>query len=559
MPIANQAPDDNSDDVSSIDSNISNLVKRFIAPIDNIRSMSKPGSQTVSKTTNSIIPIAKNNFANLTINNSQSIESRAHAFYRMLGLPVAVASGGFYNPGFDPNAKETFTKHSGIDSKIDPAIQNMLDLREIVPQGKKQIFSNQDINASIYALLLRYPLPFNVLKQGLQPFDIDQQTFTVTTRADAANILALVNPDLSDAITSGASGFFGSAHILKPFIVDPRIASTVMPDSNSICVPFLPDKNSTKISGTNYLQRPGLEAIIRQRLTDQVTDVTFLNAVSNVISGQNSPSINTYNLNRQTLTDTIDALTANNNVSASATDSFSNFTNTQATMVSQLIQTIKTVIIQLASAMTKIDTVKLKINWFPVPSVDGPGTGSVGASLSRTGTSCAYSKLDNDIVQLRINKLNTQYQLTSQPDVGQFASPFSGSAAPDQIKVFNDQLEQSVSQRDKLAQDAFDAMGIIENITGEISGLGLIDVLAIYTALWAIDINTLVNFLDQDAFQRLSTYNPDLVNGLSDSTIPITKVLSTFETTLSNILSFADKLLENQFSSPFDMDGGSIM
>lgn len=566
MQLPDRSPETGIDDISNIDSKIANLAKRYIEPIDKIRSMSRPDvGKTVSKNNNSNVSIIKNDFNNLKVNNSRALESRAHAFYRMLGLPVAVADNSFYNPGFDPTAAQTFTKRQAINDKIDSSLQVLMNLREITPENQRQIFANQNISSSVYALLLRYPLPFKVLADGKQPFDIDAQFFKVDDRSSAANFLALLNPQLSDSISGVSADFTGARHILRPFIVDPKIENTVMPDGNKICVPFLADKKATKLSDNVFLQRPGIELIIRQRLADKITNTVFLNDISKIIKGQNSPSVITSSLDRETLIDTIEALSSHNKINPSATNDFSNFSSTQVTIVSTLIETIKAVIKELGKDMIIIDRAKQLINWFPVPSTDGPGTGPVGASISRAGTSNALSEIDNSIVELRIKKLNAESQLNQQTDLGSFASPFVGSSGADKIKVFGDQLQDQVQKRDRIAEEAFIAMGNIETITGEISGLGLIDILSIYTALWAIDTDTLISFLDDDSFQRMITFNPSFASISAVSArkggtkTPITTALSKFESKLSNLLSFADKILANQLISPLEVFGGSTV
>lgn len=576
MKISKPAPETGIDDTSSIDANIDNLSTRYIQPIDKLRSISRPGlSPGVGNSNSSAIPIIKSDFSSLQINNAKPLESRAHTFYRMLGFPVATDSG-FYNPGFDPAATSTFTSRQSINSKIPQALQSVMNQRETDVDTRVQVFKNQDVSSSVYAILLRYPLPFNVLTSGVQPLDVDKQFFTVDDRKSAAAYIAKINSSLGSNITSAAGNFFGARHILKPFIVDPRIENTVMPDTNKICVPFLLDKKATKIAENSYCQRPGIELIIRQRLSDSVVDTEFLNQLSNVISGTVTSGVNqgtltssgliaANGLDRGTIVDTIEALTGSNNIDSSVTDTFTNFTNTQINTVATLVETIKAVIGELAKAMLTIDRASQQINWFPIPGSSGPGTGAVGASLSRSGTSSAMSVLDNNIVELRIKKLNAQIQINSQPDLGDFASPFAGSSGSDSIAVFDNQLQQLVQKRDKIAQDALIAMGNIETITGEISGLGLVNILAIYTALWAIDIGSLINFLDNNSFQRMITNNPTFLNvsevssRKNGTTISITKVLSTFESLLSNILSFADTLLSNQLLSPSEFTNGSVV
>ena len=479
-----------------------------------------------------------------------------------MGFPVVSPDGNYYNAGFDPNSNQTFSSRQTVNSAlIQSPIQTTINTREALVDSQIQIFANQDIGSSLYAILLRYNRPFNILDATKKPLDNDPQNFDIDTRTNYVAILAKQNPQLADEINSFGTVFSSGSHILRPFITDPRIEDTVMPDSNKICVPFLFDKKATQISNGVFLQRPGIELIIRQRLSDQVVSTAFLNDVSKVISKTVSPSVPLYTLDRQTLTDTIEALSTSNNLSSNATSTFNTFTATQITSVSTLIETIKAVITQLSVAQQAIDFVGTKINWFPLPSSSGPETGAVGASLSTAGISSASTELDNNILELNIKKLNAQFNFTPQTiDLGSFASPFAGSGQADSVATFDDQLKEQTEKKDGLGQDGLIAMGNIEMISGEISGLGLIDILCIYTALWSIDIGSLLTFLDPNAFNRMITFNPSFasVSGVNSRSNDIISALQTFEGRLNTIFAWVDQLLLNQSKNPLSVIGGSV-
>lgn len=569
MPIAERAPETGIEDIELIDSDIDSLTKKFIEPINRIRSISRPAiSQPASKSNNSKTAIIKNDFKGLQIS-GKALESRAHAFYRMLGFPVVGANNSFYNPGFDPvehgSATRSLTKEN-INSSIPKALQTIMNVREFKPEQLRQVFAKQDISSSVYALLLRYPIPFNVLNESSGPFDVDSQFHTVDDRSKEVEKLVNDNPQLKDKINLVAGQFFGVNHILKPFIVDPRIENTVTPDVNKICVPFLLKKISTKINSNAFAQRPGLELILRKRLHNSTIDKKFLKDVENLIANQTAATIDLTSIDRQTLQDTLEALANDNKVSDDSLKIFENFTNIQAKVVSDLVKTIKVVIKKLHQAMITIDVIKVYINWIPLPSVDGPETGPIGASLSKTGANNSISDLDDIIMDLRLKKIDAEREVNELEDLGSFASPFAGSTANHNVKTINDQLQENIQKRDRYAKEAFKAMGVIETITGEISGLGLIDILCIYTALWAIDMKTLVHFLDEDAFQRLWDNNPkfrgvkevqDRFNSISGPLVSITDVFIEFETKLKNLLSFCDKLASDNLLSPTEVTSGS--
>lgn len=101
---------------------------------------------------------------------------------------------------------------------------------------------------------------------------------------------------------------------------------------------------------------------------------------------------------------------------------------------------------------------------------------------------------------------------------------------------------------------------MIEIITGEISGLGLVDILAIYTALWSIKIEDLLDLLDEDSFNRLNTFNPGLrtkdVNDRQQRAPAVVTAIEALEGRVKNILTFADSLYIKRFAAPSESEGG---
>ncbi len=232
------------EDLQNIENDINTLATQFISPIENLRSISKPPlSENVSKDQSGASFI--NDFQNLQIDNNKALESRAHSFYRMLGFPVVAPDGSFYNSGFNPNGSKKLNKSQNINAKINnSSLQNIINLRELLPLSLKKIFAKQDLAASLYTLLLRYTGPFNILDNSKKPLDIDNQTFIIDARNTEIFLFASYNNQLSDKILGTSStfsntpvgqNFSGGQHILRPFIVDPRIENTVMPDKNKIC------------------------------------------------------------------------------------------------------------------------------------------------------------------------------------------------------------------------------------------------------------------------------------------------------------------------------------
>jgi hypothetical protein len=87
---------------------------------------------------------------------------------------------------------------------------------------------------------------------------------------------------------------------------------------------------------------------------------------------------------------------------------------------------------------------------------------------------------------------------------------------------------------------------------GEFTGIGLSDIIAIYTALWTIDPNVLVNMIDDQAFDRMAS-NPALiapaVSGRQSAgarTMSATAVITAFEAQIRLMFQVMDRLYEDR-------------
>ena len=561
------------EDVQGIDCDVNSLVNKFIVPIDRIRSISKP-------------PPTGDEFKSPEKDTVRPLESRAHAFMRYIGMPVAsTCNKNFYSPGFDPEINENDESRKDIDAKVfSSKVKSIMNDRELTPINYRKIFERQDTSSSIVALVSRVIKPFSVIGGksstfSSDPFDVDQQGFNVEKRSGIIADLRKENPQLSDKIDS-ASIFLGNSpglvgynfnsgrHVLKPFIVDPRIANTVQPKTRLICAPFLKDKTSTKINDREFLQRPGIELIIRERLKDTIPDDQFRQDLQKIMSGEKSPNIASTSVDTQTLLLTLIALSDENDISnESNLETLQDLTSNEVIVITTLVRTLKGLIGKLNSAVSKIIEVKSEINWIPIPSAEGPEQGSKGAILDRTQAT-ATAELDKRILGLKIQKINAEAKKTKNTNIGSFASPFEATPQNSNLIQINKDLKKEINKRDRLAHEAFIAMGDIERITGEASGLGLVDIIAAYIALWSMDLTLLLGLIDNRAFERLKKFNPELKNsaiearGAVDSsgnpTNDIAECLQEFERNFKNVLSFADKELVRQKGNPINEDGGLI-
>lgn len=519
------------EDTQSVDLDIDSLFSRFIGPIEQIRSIcDAPAGKLQSSQ-------SKFGVTDLAVDPVNKMESRLHAFYRLLGLPV-VAGGNCYNPGFNPIPSSS-TARDNINSAIPDTDISAMSLREQHPRLFSQMFNGQGFDATLWCLLQAYPKSFNMLDSKTNTKAIDGRDVTLGFLSVFYN--ALNNTNIVSSIVDGQAAFASrmsfamtsARHILTPFSVNPAIDFTVMPVSNKVCVPFLPTLQSTKISASPdvFLQRPGIEFIIRSRLKDNNPDTQFLSDIQSVLQKGDTSSTSTVS-DQNLLKSAVEALAENNDIdNADLNDIFGTFSSTQAVVVENLIKTMKGTIKLLAESIHQIDKVSAVVTFMPIPNARGIELGGKLLNVSPT------TKIEKDIVVLTIKQLNANRSIALDNSFGTFAT--SGYTDLEKTNAYTEKIDSLNRRKKSLGETGMQALKTIEIVTGEASGLGLIDVLAIYTALWSIKIEDLLGLLDNDAFERLNTYNPDL-QAKSISRSSVTAAQTSLQEKISNLLSFAD-------------------
>jgi hypothetical protein len=338
-----------------------------------------------------------------------------------------------------------------------------------------------------------------------------------------------------------------------------------------IAVPFLQNKEALKLDKGIFVQRPGLELIIRERLRDTANDAdNFFKTVEKLINNEQTPVSDTDTRTENELRLTVEALLDENKISQSAIDSdIKGITTVQVKNIQRLVKTIRSVIESLTAAILVIDKARQKINWVPIPNSEGPEKGGLGAILNQKDIANS-TDVDRRVLNLKIKKLNAERRIAAELDLGDFASPFNSSVNDDNIQLIDQELQDLIAQRDQIASDAFKAMGDIEIISGEVAGLGLLDVLAIYTALWAMDEKALISLLDDQSFSRLKNFFPDLLVGAAadranapsigenPNVDDIKTALKKFEQKLVNVLTFIDREIKRQAVAPGVEAAGTI-
>lgn len=420
------------------------------------------------------------------------------------------------------------------------------------------------------------------MSESTGPFDKDIKTFEVKEREQ--NFLHFFTVNGFPATETGLMmDFFKTTpvglttqsyrHILRPFLVDPDISSGVNPAQHLVCVPFLQNTASATRIGLqpdDDLPRPELEKIIAARLSDKQLSKEFLQNVKNILQKEKSTTTAITD-SPADLRSTIIALADKDEIDSSDIDAvYGNFRSVQSIQVSYFIKLIRAAVKKLHQSMADVDKIRETFNWAPIPDPAGPEFVTRQSTMEQNHI-LSTSKLDKTIDDL---KRKTYEAAARANDVVSLSS--SDGSVPryvfDDVKTtekdndddFEQQLKSLEESRKKLSMMAFKALRDIEIISGEVSGLGLIDIFAISAALWAMDEEFLLGFLDDSAFNRMVVFRGDdlksdiidirLITGSKPS---LEDCLKNFEKKLINILNFADKEFHRQLESPIEKPVGS--
>jgi len=503
-------------------------------------------------------------------------ESRCHTFYRIVGFPViAKDKKRFYNPGLDvvitpdANRKLPLSTKIQIASDIDPAFEELSQARETYANNTAQVFSvPTSVEAGVLALMsgttgkngstnIR-PFTSSSFKDGDEAFDFKSENqsnpvsifSTVCMVEDREVFLA----DFQDPGASPDNAFKPNAavtnpsvlrehfHIIKPFMVDPRIDFSIWSDksktaintSRRVAVPFVPDATYLKTDSTARAERPLIEKVITERLsqynnTKDAGDATgeFVDYVKSIKSIQTVKFGNT-----------------------SISEIFSDkiFKLTSPALFAQYISIIRAMMYKLVKSIHTIQFAQGKYYWLPIPSNLGPegGCSVRDVPVNKNIDSLLITSKDFNIIYNKVqvafsNLTSSSSQANTTPDKGGFAFnsffnhkfSFNSSTSNAQGSLSSNTMNTMENERDSILSDASSALQIIEMIMGEYSGLGLCDIIAVVAALYIVPMKDLLGLLDDDAFERAQTIlNLDLEGvrneSVQDALDSFTKVVKGF-------------------------------
>lgn len=474
-------------------------------------------------------------------------ESRCHTFYRLIGLPVINKDKTkFYNPGYCPpdiqsptGGSITITKTNKLKIAENPII-NFNKLSEFRETYYSRYFANTfqkstSIDASVLALSSYNNRKFSApLEKTTETFDtnINNQSYNIPiTNSKGTSLSEYVDSsgNKPTEIQKKSKRF----HIIKPFIVDPRIEYSVIPINRIICVPFL--EKTQSIRDNVELKKPFLEQVCRDRLSiynEQNVSGEYIQRLNEII--KSVPSIKDEQI--------IKSINDKKIYGDSEQSQFIKYLNIIRFMMKELFDAQKT-----------IQAIENDYYWTPIPSKTGPEGGS---SFPKINLSPAASELitskDRAIIDFTVinetSKISSDVkEITLETDIGEFvfADPSEKNAIKktDSTSGFGSLVEKNLkeleSKRNSGLSFGSKALKNIEIIMGEFSGFGLCDIIAIIGSLYIIEKKYLVGLLDDDAFERMKfeynfTERADIVSSLN-----------ALEASVKNYYNLMDKVYED--------------
>ncbi len=542
------------DDYQSMDLDINSLIQKFVRPIDRYRSYNAP-----------IIAGLLDQPGLSTSNKLQ--ESRAHAFYRMLGLPAIEPTGKFFNPGFNPLLDgDEKTRRADIAAAIPTAIKTFVQHRENESRRKYALFSRANMESSIFTISMSFPKaqkPF-AIALGVESFKSltqpDPQSFPIPLRK------SLIQERYKKKDGSDITGYFNDTvfHPLAPFMTDPVIAANVDPKSGDqsrlIGAPFL-EKEDLEFERNRYAKRPGLEFILRLRLRQQniaeQTGVAIDNVDLTTLEGDIS-------VDRQR--DIAAALSDSGVANVDVKQVLEGSGRVELYTLNDLVKTYKGLIHLYVKNIENLERIYPQIIWVPLSNEGGP---EQGTEVS-TWFVIPKRRLNSWELEQRISQLSAKSTIAKmQFEIGETAdetplaySDFTISEFQNLSKVFESQLQETKNERDRLEADASNALRAIEFISGEVSGLGLVDIMAIYMALWSLDVSVLLDLIDDGAAERLNQITELRTAGTRSRANRQGNAKEAYEKLaerIHTILSYGDRLYQRELGSPVEEEGGDIV
>jgi hypothetical protein len=532
-----------------VDLNLDELYLKFIKGVDEYRSFVNVAFRRLEfreKNVGKLRAIIKNSGMVM----SEPQESRISVFHRILGLPVvstltAMNNSQFYSPGFDPDAKEG--KKTNVISSMDESLSKLFSVRENYYGGqiKSAFMDNKSLATGILCMQSAMLQKDYKLIIGLTDTDLFKFAYDLPTR-DLQNILFTKYTDANGKTLSdlGKTLSTGAYHFPKPFVVDGRYDVAPFPAEKQICAPFL-DDSKRKYNKDIFLLRPAIELILKERTAAG-------------INANTSSANDQYQVLKDQVSEWQKAGQANDINTSVMSSIFANGSRVAPKFISCLVSLAT----ELADLQKTLMDSRNKVRgyyYLPKPSVQGPeyGCGFTGIMTydpNRLSSTLESSIRDADIKASlqRMADAITSKTAEKGKDLDPTQYVFGGqtssfvNAAGNGIQSRADRdLSNAIAVRKETLTKACRAIQRIEIITGEFSGLGLIDVVAALFALYTVDLSSLCGLIDGDAYAR-AMLNSNIGDPGRDS---INVALQKFDDTLKFIYSLFDKLYQEKLGA----------
>ncbi|CAB4196503.1 hypothetical protein UFOVP1290_23 [uncultured Caudovirales phage] len=533
---------------------IEKVYKDYISAIDKVRSCNvttKIQKNDLDRIVNNSFTIsdASSSLKKMCDLNTSPQESRCHAFFRIIGFPVADSDyEKIYNPGLDnivdPDRKIDGIFKLNILKNQESAFRKLSIERETYVSKTLNIFSAQtSIDAATLALssgrnIRKFIAPLNEV--AFNDTDITNSQYKMDFNSFVEDIPTKLTEYQDIAGNKSAKlSSFKFEHIIKPFLVDPIIDLTVNDSSKLIAVPFVQSKSNLQIKNNEFVSRPIIEQIIRDRFA----------IVSSTDSGTANETLNNYITNVSNITDPNIINNFNKLIKQDNTSQYIKFINIIFNMIDKLI-----------AAQDIIKTAQQNYYYIPIPSTSGPELGSSVQGIlfsDKINTQFIPSK-DFSIIMSSIKRQINQFDsstasVNATPDVGGFALPnalglpsLGTSNTPDSLGSNNtENLQSLLSKRESILKQANAALRTVEIIMGEFSGLGLCDIIAIIGGLYLMPRDSLFGFLDDDAIIRAGA------SGIPAHYVSLSEASDDLISSVKDFYNLMDKIYEDKMSSIF--------
>lgn len=490
----------------------------------------------------SVNKFVENNLAQVSAKiktESEPQESRCHTFYRIIGFPVVSNDFEIYSPGHDivisGDVKEQVNNKIKITNNPVVGFKTLSQRRETyLSEEILPIFSKQNIESSVLALVSTCnSRRLNITIQDIEdPLNMDYnfQGYNMDLKTENIDYTQYTSANGTNVDTSKIS--FKRFHILMPFIVDGRIDLTT-PGVNRIAVPFVDDASQLKLTQGVTLQRPLIEKVILERFNDENQIAKLGDSDKELIDRvKQLDSIKDEALLKQIFSGDI-----------------YNLKNLQFIKFLDMIVALTAELVNLQFKVSKIQS---EYYYVPEVSVTGPEGGCKTKGLFIKDPNSLRTKADTTLFNFQvrsiIDSLNMPAHDTSkEPDKGGFALPpftttFNSDNSDAMGNTLKDTFDKLKDKRVKELDIANDALRQIEIITGEFSGLGLVDIIAIMASLYIIDKKYLLGFIDSRAYERMNK-NPAIKT--SESQPGIVETLTEFTKTVRGFYDIIDKVYED--------------